>query len=369
MSTGPVGVAVVGAGVISGAYLKALTSFPDVRVLAVGDLDTERATRVAAEHQVPVAGDLDTVLALPEVEIVVNLTVPVAHAQVAMAAVEAGKHVYGEKPLTAEPAQGERLLAAAAERGLLVGNAPDTFLGAGIQTALRAVRAGHIGTPIAAHTAVQSLGPEGWHPDPAFFYQPGAGPLYDIGPYYLTSLVALFGGVSRVAAAARRGRERRTTGSGPKAGEEFPVDVPTHVSALLEFHSGPSAASVFSFDSAIPRIMFEVIGSEGALAVPDPNTFTGPVRVRSHGADEWSELPVTGTTAGRGIGVLEMARALRTGEPHRASGELALHVLHTMAAVIDSAEAHSFSGETVNTPLPAPPPLPEGWDPYAAELD
>ncbi|SOD63284.1 Predicted dehydrogenase [Streptomyces zhaozhouensis] len=368
MSTGPVGVAVVGAGVISGAYLKALTSFPDVRVLAVADLDTERATRVAAEHGIPVAGDLDTVLALPEVEIVVNLTVPAAHAQVATAAVEAGKHVYGEKPLTTEPADGERLLAAAAARGLLVGNAPDTFLGAGIQTALRAVRAGHIGTPIAAHTAVQSLGPEGWHPDPAFFYQPGAGPLYDVGPYYLTTLVALFGGVSRVAATARTGRGSRTTGSGPRAGEEFPVDVATHVSALLEFHSGPSAASVFSFDSAAPRIMFEVVGSEGAMALPDPNTFTGPVRVRSHGSDDWSELPVSGTTAGRGIGVLEMARALRTGQPHRASGELGLHVLRTMAAVLDSADAHAFAGERADAPLPAPSPLPAEWDPYVAEL-
>ncbi|WP_062214031.1 Gfo/Idh/MocA family protein [Streptomyces sp. NBRC 109706] len=368
MTTGPVGIAVVGAGVISDAYLKALTSFPDTRVLAVADLDTERAARVAAEYQVPVAGDLDAALAVPEVEIVVNLTVPAAHAEVANAAVRAGKHIYGEKPLTTLPEQGERLLADAAERGLLVGNAPDTFLGAGIQTALRAVQAGLIGTPIAAHTAVQSLGPEGWHPDPAFFYQPGAGPLYDIGPYYLTSLVALFGGVARVAATARRGRDRRVTGSGPKAGQEFPVDVPTHVSALLEFHSGPSAASVFSFDSATRRIMFEVIGSEGALAVPDPNTFTGPVQVRANDSDEWQELPVTGTTAGRGIGVLEMARALRTGQPHRASGELALHVLHTMAAITASAEAHSFTDESVNTPLPAPTPLPEDWDPYAAEL-
>ncbi|MDT0345878.1 Gfo/Idh/MocA family protein [Streptomyces litchfieldiae] len=370
--SGPVGVGIVGAGVISGEYLRTLSSFPDIRVLAVGDLDTSRAAAAAREHGVPVAGDLATVLAVPEVEIVVNLTIPTAHAAVATAALRAGKHVYGEKPLTATTAEGEKLLAEAAERGLLVGSAPDTFLGAGLQSALRAVRAGRIGTPIAAATAVQSLGPESWHPDPAFFYQPGAGPLFDIGPYYLTALVALFGPVSRVAATVARGRARRTTGSGPKAGETFPVDVPTHVSALLEFASGPRANSVFSFDSALPRIQFEVIGSDGTLAVPDPNTFRGPLRLRGNGDQDWSELPVEGATAGRGLGVLEMARALRAGEPHRASGALGLHVLQTMAAIAESGERGEFRSPGVPTPgaaaVTAPEPLPLGWDPHVALL-
>ncbi|RBM16143.1 Gfo/Idh/MocA family protein [Streptomyces sp. PT12] len=370
--SGPVGVAVVGAGVISGEYLRTLGAFPDVRVIGVADLDTARATAAAAEHGVPVAGDLDTVLAVPEVEIVVNLTVPAAHADVALAALRAGKHVYGEKPLATTPDDGVRILAEAAERGLLVGNAPDTFLGAGLQSALRAIRAGHIGTPIAAATAVQSLGPEGWHPDPAFFYQPGAGPLFDIGPYYVTSLVALLGPIARVAATAARARATRTTGSGPRAGQTFPVDVPTHVSALVEFASGPRATSVFSFDSAVRRIQFEVIGSEGTLGVPDPNTFIGPLLLRGNADDDWRELPVSGPTAGRGLGVLEMARALRTGQPHRASGALGLHVLGAMAAIDASGERGAFV--EVATPAPggaaftAPEPLPDDWDPHAAEL-
>lgn len=375
MNRGPVGVAVVGAGVISAEYLRTLTTFPDIRLVAVADIVPERAAAAARTHGIPLAGDLPTVLDEPDVELIVNLTVPAAHAQVAAAALRAGKHVYGEKPLTSAPADAEKLLAEASERGLLLGGAPDTFLGAGLQSALRAVRAGHIGTPVAATTAVQSLGPEGWHPDPAFFYQPGAGPLFDLGPYYLTALVALFGAVERVAATAARARVRRTVGSGPKAGQSFPVDVPTHVCALLDFASGASANSTFSFDSSHPRIRFEITGTEGTLAVPDPNTFRGPLRVRANGDDEWHDLPVRGRTDGRGLGVLDMARAIRAhdaprdgGAPdaHRASGALALHVLQTMTAITRSADRAEF------TPLPAqvvpPPPLPDGWDPTAATL-
>ncbi|MFJ6567663.1 Gfo/Idh/MocA family protein [Streptomyces sp. NPDC091292] len=363
---GPVGVALVGAGVISGQYLRTLAAFPDVRVIAVADLDVERARAVAGEHGVPVAGDLATVLAVPEVELVVNLTVPAAHAQVATAALRAGKHVYGEKPIAPTAGEAEKLLAEASERGLLVGNAPDTFLGAGLQSALRALRAGHIGEPVAATTVVQSLGPESWHPDPAFFYQPGAGPLFDLGPYYLTSLVALFGGVSRVAATAATARARRVVGSGPRAGEEFPVDVPTHVSALLTFDSGVRATSTFSFDSAHRRIQFEVVGTEGTLAVPDPNTFDGPLRLRANGSEEWRDLPVDGRTDGRGLGVLDLARAVRGGSAPRASGSLALHVLHTMAAIGESAGRGAF---TDLPPRPAPPaPVGTDWDPCAATL-
>lgn len=375
MNTGPVGVAVVGAGVISAEYLRTLGTFPDIRLVAVADIAPERATAAAAAHGIPLAGDLPTVLDEPDVELIVNLTVPAAHAQVASAALRAGKHVYGEKPLTPTPADAEKLLAEASERGLLLGGAPDTFLGAGLQSALRAVRAGHIGTPVAATTAVQSLGPEAWHPDPAFFYQPGAGPLFDLGPYYLTALVALFGSVERVAATAARARARRTVGSGPKAGRSFPVDVPTHVSALLDFASGASANSTFSFDSSHPRIRFEITGTEGTLAVPDPNTFRGPLRVRANGGDAWRELPVRGRTDGRGLGVLDLARAIRAADAppdrgardtHRASGALALHVLQTMTAITRSADRAEF------TPLPAqvvpPTPLPEDWDPTAVTL-
>ncbi|MFD6433327.1 Gfo/Idh/MocA family protein [Streptomyces venezuelae] len=364
--TGPVGVAIIGAGVISAQYLRTLSRFPDVRVLAVADLDEERAAAVARTHGIPVSGGPADVLALPDVELVVNLTVPAAHAQVATAALRAGKHVYGEKPITLVPTEAEKLLAEASERGLLVGNAPDTFLGAGLQSALRAVAAGHIGAPVAATTVTQGLGPEAWHPDPAFFYQPGAGPLFDLGPYYLTSLVALFGSVEQVAATAARARQERVVGSGPKAGRVFPVDVPTHVSSLLRFASGVRADSTFSFDSALPRIRFEITGSEGTLSVPDPNTFGGPLKLLPNGSDTWRELPVRGRTDGRGLGVVDMARAVRGGGPHRASGALALHVLQTMTAITHSAHRAEFV--PLATQIVPPEPLPEGWDPEEATL-
>ncbi|BBA95909.1 putative oxidoreductase [Actinacidiphila reveromycinica] len=364
--SGPVGVALIGAGVISTQYLEALSTFPDVRVLAVADLDVARARAQADAYGVPHAGDVASVLAIPEVEIVVNLTIPAAHAEVAAAALAAGKHVYGEKPLALAPADGAKILAQAQEHGLRVGSAPDTFLGAGLQSAARALAAGVIGEPVSAVAVTQGPGPESWHPSPEFLFQYGAGPLFDIGPYYLTALVALFGPVERVAASARQARARRVVGSGPKAGTAFAVEVPTHVHALLDFASGPSTSATFSFDSSVPRRMIEITGTEGTLSLPDPNTFEGPVQVRSFTDEDWRDLPVTGTTAGRGIGVLDMARGIRTGAPHRASGELAQHVLELMSTVTDSAERHGFVALESRAPEVAT--LPEDWDPVAATL-
>ncbi|MFC5822404.1 Gfo/Idh/MocA family protein [Nonomuraea insulae] len=366
MSNGPVGVALVGAGVISGQYLRNLTSFPDVRVLAVADIDTGRAATVAAEHDVPVSGTLGDVLALPEVEIVVNLTVPSAHAAVALECLRAGKHVYGEKPLAMNLDESAKVMAEAAGRELRVGGAPDTFLGAGLQSALHALRSGLIGKPVAVTAATQSLGPESWHPNPEFFYQPGGGPLFDLGPYYLTALVSLLGPAARVAAGTRKARDQRAVGSGPKAGTLFPVDVPTHVNALLDFPGTATATATFSFDSAINRRMIEIIGSEGALSLPDPNTFEGPLLARGPNDADWRELPLSGTTAGRGIGVLDMARSIRAGTPHRASGDLAGHVLELMTAIAESGERAEF--RPIASTLATPEPLPAGWDPYAATL-
>ncbi|MEV4072300.1 Gfo/Idh/MocA family protein [Nonomuraea fuscirosea] len=366
MSNGPVGVALVGAGVISGQYLRNLNSFPDVRVVAVADLDTDRAATVAREHDVPVSGTLGAVLSLAEVEIVVNLTVPSAHAAVALESLRSGKHVYGEKPLAMNMDEAGKVMAEAADRGLRVGSAPDTFLGAGLQSALHALRSGLIGTPVAVTAATQSMGPESWHPNPEFFYQPGAGPLFDLGPYYLTALVSLLGPVARVAAGTRRARDQRSVGSGPKAGTLFPVDVPTHVNALLDFPGTATAAATFSFDSAVNRRMIEIIGSEGALSLPDPNTFEGPLLVRGPNDADWRELPATGTTAGRGIGVLDLARSIRAGTPHRASGELAHHVLELMSAITESGERSEF--RAISSSVTAPEPLPADWDPHAATL-
>ncbi|MDH2427471.1 Gfo/Idh/MocA family oxidoreductase [Sphaerisporangium sp. TRM90804] len=366
MSGGPVGVAVVGAGVISDAYLRNLTAFPDLRVLGVADLDTGRAAEAARKHGVPVSGDVETILALRDVELVVNLTIPAAHAAVATAAVRAGKHVYGEKPLTLTLEEGEKLLAEADARGLRVGNAPDTFLGAGLQSAARALASGVIGTPVAANVVLRNPGPESWHPSPEFLFQRGAGPLFDLGPYYLTALASMLGPLSRVAASARQARPRRVIGSGPKGGTSFVVEVPTHVMALVDFAAGPSASTTFSFDSTDDSKTIEIIGTEGVLSLPDPNTFEGPVKVRGAGDDDWRELPVQGTTIGRGLGVLDMAQALRAGRPHRASGALALHVLEVMTAIIESADRAEF--RTVQSTVPLPEPLPTDWDPHAATL-
>jgi predicted dehydrogenase len=351
--------------VISKQYLSNLTTFPDVTVHAVADIDTARAAAVATDHGVPHSGDLADALALPEVELVVNLTVPAAHVEVDLAVLAAGRHVYSEKPLALDRIGATKVREAAADAGLVVGCAPDTFLGAGIQSAQQALREGLIGTPIAATASFQSPGPERWHPSPEFLFQPGAGPLFDMGPYYLTALVNLLGPIERVAATARTGRAERIIGSGPRADTTFTVGTPTHVNALLEFTSGVSASAAFSFDGTGSGYWLEIIGTEGSLSVPDPNTFGGPLRVR-HTGDDWVDMPVTGTQVGRGIGVLDMARGLRNGIPPRASGDLADHVLTTMERILASAEKGKFKS--------LPPtelhiePLPKGWEPTAATV-
>jgi predicted dehydrogenase len=365
--TGPVGIGIIGAGVISKQYLDNLTSFPDIRVAAIGDLFEDAAAARAAEYGVPVHGGVDAVLGNPDVEIVINLTIPAAHVDVATQALNAGKHVWSEKPFSLDRESGLGLLKAADAAGLRLGCAPDTFLGAGLQTARRMIERGDIGVPLTALTLMQSPGPESWHPNPAFLFQDGAGPLFDIGPYYLTTLVQTFGSIRRVAAFGSKSRETRVIGSGPKAGEEFAVTVPTHVSSILEFDGGESAQSIFSFDSPLKRAGFvEITGSEATIAFPDPNNFDGDVRICARGADDWTTVPSTGSTASRGAGVLEMARAIRAGRPHRAQGELAFHVLDTMASIAESIDTKSFIDvESSAAPVPA---LPEEWDPTEATL-
>ena len=364
MSRRPIGVAVVGAGVISAEYLRNLTAFPDLEVVAVADLDTARAGAAAAAHGVPFAGDVDAVLELDEVEIVVNLTVPSAHVAVGLASLEAGKHVYSEKPLALTRADGERLVAAAAARGLRLGCAPDTVLGASIQTAARALAAGGIGAPVAVAATAVSPGPERWHPRPDFLYAAGAGPLFDIGPYYLAALVTLCGPIARVAAGARRSRDERFIATGPHAGTAFTVAVPTHVTALIDLATDLPATGTFSFDSHIRRAEIEIIGTEGTLHIADPTFPDGPVRIYD---GEWRDLPLTGTTAGRGVGVLDLARALRNGHPHRSAAEIALHVLDVVTAIIESADRAEFVAIPERCERPAA--LPPDWDPHAATLD
>jgi len=364
--TGPVGVGVIGAGVISDQYLGNLTRFPDLRVLFVADLDEARAAAQAEKWGVPGSGSVAELLAHDDVEIVVNLTIPAAHVEVALQAVRAGKHVWGEKPYALDRESGQRLVDAAREAGVRVAVAPDTFLGAGLQTALRTVHGGAIGTPLTGLALFQVPGPESWHPSPEFLFAHGAGPMFDVGPYYLTTLVQVFGPVAKVTATSSRARETRVIGSGPKAGTEFPVEVPTHVSALLEFESGASAQAVFSFDSKLARAGFvEIAGTEGTAVFPDPNEFEGDTVLHT-GGDEPTVVRASGSTSTRGTGVAELAQAIRGDRRERVPGELAFHVLDVMVSLAESAERHE--GVVVASTLEPTPELPEDWDPTVPTL-
>jgi predicted dehydrogenase len=333
-------VGIVGAGVISGTYLDHLSRLPGVEVVAVADLDLARAGAVADRNPGIRALPPDDLYLADDVEIVLNLTVPAAHAAVNRAALEAGKHVYGEKPLALACAEAEPLLKFAAANDLRVGCAPDTVLGTGTQTARVAIDRGDIGIPHAATASFVTPGHELWHPAPDFYYQAGGGPVLDMGPYYVTSLVTLLGPVRRVTARAGGSKEQRRIHTGPRAGQTFGVDVPTHLTGVLEHEAGALTTVLMSFDvwaARLPRI--EVYGTEGSLSVPDPNDFDGPVEIATSAHRDWTVLPVSGgyAGAGRGIGVADMARAIRTGEPHRADGALAYHVLDVLESLLRSA--------------------------------
>ena len=363
--SGPVGVGIIGAGNISNTYLENLSSFPDTTMVAVADLVPEAAQRQAERFGVRAAGSVEDLLADDDIDIVVNLTIPNAHAEVAIQAVQAGKHVWNEKPLTVDRPSAQALLAEASAAGVRVGCAPDTFLGSGLQHTRRRIEEGVAGTPLTALVLLQTMGPESWHPNPAFFFAPGAGPLFDMGPYYLTAVAQIFGPVESLAATGSRARETRVVGSGPLAGQEITVSVPTHVSVLARYQSGQSAVMIFSFDSAQGRTMIEINGSDGTLALPDPNRFDGDLGLKRPFVDP-EVLTGPPELSSRGTGVLEMARAIRADRPHRASGELAYHVLDTMISIEEAIGSSSFV--TVESTFERQPPLPEDWDPHAATL-
>lgn len=330
----PHGIGIIGLGVISRQYLSTLQDLPGIRIVATADLDAARAAAVADDIPGCRALTVGELVADPAVQTVINLTIPAAHAEVALAALANGKNVYGEKPLAATFAEASGMMDAAGDAW--VGGAPDTVLGTGIQTARAAIEAGEIGRPIAATATWVSAGHEAWHPHPDFYYRDGGGPLLDMGPYYLTSLVHLLGPVSRVSGASSRTRESRVIGSGPREGEVIPVEVDTHVTGVLEHVGGALSTVTFSFD-AVGTIAspLEVHGEHGSLGVPDPNMFDGDVRLRRRGDAEWTTLaPSAGyENAARGIGIVDF---LRDGEG-RASGSLALHVLEIMTALLASA--------------------------------
>lgn len=352
----PVGIGIIGCGNISGAYLKAMASFPILEVRGVADLNHALAEAKASEFNVP-AKRIDELLADPKVEIIVNLTIPKAHVAVGLQALAAGKHAYSEKPLGINFAEGKKLAEAATARGLRIGAAPDTFLGGGHQTARALIDQGVIGQPVGGTATFMCPGHERWHPNPAFYYEVGGGPMLDMGPYYITDLVNLFGPVAQVAGFAITPRKERVITSEPRNGEHIPVHVPTHVAGLMAFANGAVVQIGMSFDVAGHKhVPLEIYGTEGTLIVPDPNHFGGDVEVLKKGG-AFEQQPLTapyGDGNYRSIGVADLAHAIRSNRPHRANGDLALHVLEVMEAFHAASESGRTVAITTQTERPMP---------------
>ncbi len=337
----PVKIGIIGCGNISGIYLERTSrNFPLLKVAACADLLRERAEEKALEWEVPRVCSVEELLADPEIELVINLTVPQAHHAVSLSILQAGKAAYGEKPLALTRKQGQELLEAAKKAGKLLGSAPDTFLGGGIQTCRKLIDDGWIGRPVAANAFMMGHGPESWHPNAEFYYKPGGGPMFDMGPYYLTALINLLGPAQSVMSAAKMSFKERVITAEVNFGKKIEVEVPTHITGVLEFDSGAVATMTTSFDVWAHRLpCIEIHGTDGSLSVPDPNGFGGPVLLRRAGQEEWKEIPLAFGYAEnyRGLGVADMAVAMRTGRSHRARGQLAYHVLDIMHAFHDSA--------------------------------
>jgi predicted dehydrogenase len=361
-------VGVIGCGNISATYMRNAALFGGVEILACADAEPEAAAARAGEFGVR-ATTVEEILADPAIGLVLNLTVPAAHFEVSLAALEAGKHVFTEKPLATSVEAGRRLVEAARARGLALGSAPDTFLGAAGRRARRLVDEGAIGRPVTGTAFMLGRGMEHWHPNPQFYYQPGGGPVLDMGPYYLTMLVNLLGPVARVMAMTSRGEaERLITAEGPFRGTRFPVGTPTTALSLLEFRSGATVVFGASWDvfrhSNHP---IELHGTAGSLRLPDPDTFGGTVSLSEGGAD-WRDFPSEDSHFGaanwpfgapdranyRMLGVADMAAAIREGRPARASGDLALHVLEVLEAILLSGETRGPVEVAGEVARPAP---------------
>jgi predicted dehydrogenase len=360
----PVKFGIIGCGAISGAYFNATRLFPVLEIAAVSDLDLDRARAAAEKNGVGKAVTPEALLADPEIEIVINLTIPKAHYPVAKAALLAGKHVHLEKPLAVTFEEGRELVAIAREKGLRIGCAPDTFLGGGHQTSRKLIDDGAIGTPVAATAQMLCRGHESWHPSPEFYYKPGGGPMLDMGPYYLTALVNLLGPIRRLSGSTVKTFPTRTITSQPLNGTVIDVEVPTHYAGTIDFASGAVGQIVTSFDvyGVPPFSPIVVFGTEGTLAVPDPNGFGGPVRLK-RGNGEWEDVALTHgyTDNSRGIGAADIAAAVQTGRPHRVNGDLALHVLEAMLGFERSSESDRHYALTTTVERPAA--LPTGLEP------
>ncbi|MCB0035160.1 MAG: Gfo/Idh/MocA family oxidoreductase [Anaerolineales bacterium] len=357
----PVKVGVIGAGNISSIYLQNSTWLTPLDVIAIADLDHEKAASQAAKFNIPHVYTVEQLLADPAVEIVLNLTIPHAHGEVATAALKAGKSVYNEKPLALGREEAQQMLSLAQEHGLRLGCAPDTFLGAGLQTCRQLIDSGVIGRPVGATAFMMAPGHESWHPNPAFYYQPGGGPMFDMGPYYLTALIHLLGPVTAVAGMVATGQAQRTITSQPLAGQQIEVEVPTHVTGLLHFANGVVGTIVTSFDvPAHEHPPLEIYGTKATLSIPDPNTFGGEVRIKN-ARQEWQMIPHTHAYANntRGLGLADMAAALpEPTRPHRANAEIAYHVLDLMWAFHEAAAQKQQI--QLQSSCARPEPLPTG---------
>lgn len=352
----PVGIGIIGLGNISAAYLKAAAEFPILDIRGLADLNPDAAKARADEFGLTAVG-IDALLADPKVEIILNLTIPRAHVEVGLAALAAGKHVYAEKPLGITFAEGRRLIEAARAAGLRVGSAPDTFLGGSHQTCRHMVDEGVLGQPVGGSLSFMCPGHERWHPNPAFYYDVGGGPVLDMGPYYITDCVNLFGPVAKVVAFDATPKATRTITAKERYGEEIPVHIPTHVAGTLLFRNGAVVQVAMSFDVAGHKhVPIELYGTEATLIVPDPNRFGGQIELKKKGGD-WTQVDTTQPYCDgnyRSIGLADMAAAIRENRPHRASGDLALHVLEVMEAFAVSARTGAAVGITTEVERPAP---------------
>ena len=367
-------VGLIGTGRISDIYLRNCAGFDGVDVVACGSLNMKESRAKAAGFGLAQVKTPDAIIADPKIDEILNLTIPAAHAEVSLAALNAGKHVYSEKPFVTDLTEGRRILDLAATKGLAVGNAPDTFLGGRWQTLRKAIDQGLIGEPTGVAAFVPTHGVERHHPNPDFYYAKGGGPLLDLGPYYLAAMVFCLGPIARVCGMARKTFPERMIENGPRHGEMMPVEVDTHCLSLIEFESGVIGQMMVSFDvwdSETPRL--EIYGTEGTLCIPDPdpgdgaNVFHGPVWLRTRATSrwtmrprpvapaQWAEVPNTHglNFDGRGIGLAEMAQAVRDGRTPRASGELGLHLCEVMQGMLGSPEHGRFVDIESRPPKPA----------------
>lgn len=335
-----VGIGIVGVGVISEQYFSSIKRLPNLRLIAVADIDMERAHIVAAEQHCQ-ALSVNQLMNDSRITYVLNLTTPQSHKEIIDLAVKAGKNVFTEKPLALTTTEILPAMKLASEKGVHIGCAPDTVLGTGIQTSKKVLDSGKIGEIVGASAFWSAPGHELWHPSPSFYYQPGAGPLYDMGPYYLSTLITLLGPIKEVIGSSTRSHRVRTISTGPKKDQEIPVNVDTHINAILYHENGLASTITLSFEIwGTTSPLIEIFGTQGTLSIPDPNQFSEIPKIRTAGSSDWQEVQVSAgyTNAGRGYGLSEMVAAISQDRKPRLAADLGYHVLEVFESILLSAK-------------------------------